>query len=321
MKLPHAVVVLERGWLSSNNIVFLDDAPAVVDTGYVTHANETLRLLDGALAGRPLRRIVNTHLHSDHAGGNAALQARAQAEHDRHKGWAGLHTLIPPGEADLVDSWDEDRLSYRHTSQQCPRFAYDGLIAPGDTLRLGGEDWQVLPAAGHDHAMVMLWCERLGILISADALWQKGFGVIFPELMGVGGFAEQAATLDLIGQLAPRVVIPGHGAPFSEDGGAVTAALQAAHSRIAWLSEDPRRNADNALKVMLAFKLLEARRLSLSALTGMVEASFAGNPAMRALYPAEPEAIAALMAQELVRVGAASLQDGMLVARPARDPV
>lgn len=318
MKLPDQLVVLERGWLSSNNIVFLDEAPAVVDTGYVTHADDTLRLIDAALQGRPLRRIVNTHLHSDHAGGNAALQARAHAGSGEP---GGVQTFIPPGEAELVDTWDEDRLSYRHTSQQCPRFAYDGLIHPGDTLRLGGEDWQVLPAAGHDHAMVMLWCERLGILISADALWQKGFGVIFPELMGVGGFAEQAATLDLIGQLAPRVVIPGHGAPFSEDTGAVTAALHAARSRIQWLSEEPRRNADNALKVLLAFKLLEAQRLSLAALTGMVEASFAGNPAMRALYPAEPEAIAALMAQELVRVGAAALQDGVLVAHPARDTV
>ncbi len=69
------------------------------------------------------------------------------------------------------------------------------MLQPGEAIELGGESWRVLPAAGHDHAMVMFWCERQGVLISADALWQKGFGVIFPELAGIAGFAEQAPTL------------------------------------------------------------------------------------------------------------------------------
>lgn len=300
MNLPDRIRVLERGWLSSNNIVFLDDDGAtVVDTGYVTHGDETLRLIDEALAGRTLRRIVNTHIHSDHAGGNSLLKARH-----------GCSIWIPPGEAESVDAWDEARLSYRRTSQQCPRFAYDGLIHPHDTLHLGGEDWTVLPAAGHDHAMVMLWCEHLGILISADALWQKGFGVIFPELAGIPGFAEQKATLDLIGQLQPRLVIPGHGAPFTQ----VEAALQAAQSRIQWLSESPRRNSDNALKVLLAFKLLEAQRLTLDELTDMVRASVQGNIAMQAHYPDDPRAMAAFMADQLVRAGAATRDGDAVVA-------
>ena len=302
--LPASLQVLERGWLSSNNIVFADDdVPTVVDTGYVTHADATLALLQGALKGRALGRILNTHLHSDHAGGNAMLTAHF-----------GCETWIPPGDAALVDTWDEARLSYRRTGQQCPPFTYDHLLQPHSVHRLGGEDWTVLPAMGHDHAMVMLWCERLGILISADALWQKGFGVIFPELEGIPGFAQQAATLDLIGQLQPRIVIPGHGAPFTEDDGAVSAALGAARSRIQWLSEAPRRNADNALKVLLAFKLLEAQRLTLAELAALVQNSFDGNVAMRALYPADPEGIAAFMADELVRVRAATREGDAVVA-------
>jgi len=300
MTLPDRIRVLERGWLSSNNIVFLDDDGAtVVDTGYVTHGDATLHLIDEALQGRPLKRIVNTHLHSDHAGGNALLQARHDCE-----------TWIPPGESDLVDLWDEDRLSYRRTGQQCPRFRYDKLIHPHQTLHLGGEDWTVLPAAGHDHAMVMLWCERLGILISADALWQKGFGVIFPELAGLPGFGEQKATLDVIGQLQPRLVIPGHGAPFTE----VEAALQAAQSRIDWMTAEPRRNTDNALKVMLAFKLLEAHRMTMAELTALLRVNLDGNAAMRAHYPQDPEAIAAVLAEQLVRAGAAVREGDQLVA-------
>jgi glyoxylase-like metal-dependent hydrolase (beta-lactamase superfamily II) len=303
LHLPAQIRVLERGWLSSNQIVFLDDdGPTVIDTGYVTHVDTTLHLLDQVLDGRPLRRIINTHTHADHAGGNAALQARH-----------GCEIWIPPGDSQIVAQWDEAALSYRRTGQQCPRFAYDRLVHPHDTLHLGGERWTVLPAAGHDHAMVMLWCERLGILISADALWQKSFGVIFPELEGLPGFAQQQATLALIAQLRPRLVIPGHGAPFTE----VDAALQAAQSRIQWLMAEPRRNSDNALKALLAFKLLAVRQLSLAELGAMVRAVLAGNVAMRAHYPAEAtdlDALAAQLAAQLVRAGAAQWQGDALVA-------
>ena len=53
----------------------------------------------------------------------------------------------------------------------------------------------------------------------------------------------------------------------------------------------------------------------LAELAQMVSSTFEGNDAMRALYPLEPEAIAAFMAQELERVGAARLEDGVLVAQ------
>ena len=67
--------VFERGWLSSNNVLFIGkEETALIDTGYATHAPQTLALTRHALQGRPLDRIVNTHLHSDHCGGNALLQ-------------------------------------------------------------------------------------------------------------------------------------------------------------------------------------------------------------------------------------------------------
>ena len=78
-----AMTVLERGWLSANQIVFGAPAAAsaaVVDTGFCGHAAQTIALVEHALAGTPLKRIVNTHLHSDHCGGNHALQARSDVE-------------------------------------------------------------------------------------------------------------------------------------------------------------------------------------------------------------------------------------------------
>ena len=53
--LPAGVTVFERGWLSSNNILILGrDSTALIDTGYVTHAQQTLALVETALAGRTL---------------------------------------------------------------------------------------------------------------------------------------------------------------------------------------------------------------------------------------------------------------------------
>jgi predicted Fe-S protein YdhL (DUF1289 family) len=75
IQLPASMRVFERGWLSSNNILFMDDdTAALVDSGYVTHAPQTLALLQHALQGRALDLLLNTHLHSDHCGGNALLQ-------------------------------------------------------------------------------------------------------------------------------------------------------------------------------------------------------------------------------------------------------
>ena len=108
----------------------------------------------------------------------------------------------------------------------------------------------------------MLWNPADRILISADALWQHGFGGIFPEIEGESGFAEQAAMLELIARLAPRLVIPGHGAPFTD----VDAALGRAHQRLAALSADPARNARQVAKALIKFYLLDVRSLSLEAL-------------------------------------------------------
>lgn len=74
MKLPGTMHVLERGWLSSNSIVFVGrDRTALVDSGYLTHAPQTVALVAHALQGRPLDRLLNTHLHSDHCAGRLML--------------------------------------------------------------------------------------------------------------------------------------------------------------------------------------------------------------------------------------------------------
>ncbi|WP_322405281.1 MBL fold metallo-hydrolase [Massilia luteola] len=297
--LPPAVRVFERGWLSSNNILITGrDGATLVDTGYVTHAAQTLSLVRHALQERPLDRIVNTHLHSDHCGGNAALR-------DAYR----CRIAIPRAECAKVDAWDEDVLSFRATAQQCPRFAYDEAIQPGQRLRMGDLDWQALAAPGHDPHALLLWCEAQGILISGDALWRNGFGVVFPELAGEPGFIDVRATLDLIATLDVRVVIPGHGAPFAD----VAAALDRAYSRLDYLAADPVRNAENAARVLLKFLLLERRRIPLAD----VETLCATVPllvlARERFLHGSGEDLADRLVRALVKAGAARVEDATLV--------
>lgn len=249
--LPPGLQVFERGWLSANNILCSGpEGHALVDSGYCTHAEQTLALVSVALNGQPLDRLLNTHLHSDHCGGNAALQAR----------YPGLQTWIPPGHADAVTHWDPVALTYAPTGQSCPQFTHNGLLRPGETTLLAGMPWQILAAPGHDPHAVLLFQPDHGVLISGDALWENGFGVVFPELEGEDAFAVVGDTIDLIESLSVRVVIPGHGRVFGGGPTAVSGALARARSRLAQFRNDPALHTRYGLKVLLKFRLLEWQR-------------------------------------------------------------
>ena len=254
------ITVLERGWLSSNNIVAVGaNQAAVIDTGYSSHAPQTVELVKGALGGRTLDVIANTHLHSDHCGGNAALQAF----------YPRARILIPPGQAEAVRHWDANSLTFEPTGQQCARFGFDDLLVPGETIRLGDVDWEVHAARGHDPHSVVLFEPSHRVLISADALWENGFGIVFPELDDEAGFDDVAATLRLIQGLDPAWVIPGHGAVFADVSGAMTRA----RSRLAQFVERPDKHRRHALKVLIKFKLLEWQQASWDQLSDWFTAS------------------------------------------------
>ncbi|WP_312435131.1 MBL fold metallo-hydrolase [Janthinobacterium sp.] len=296
--LPDSIEVFERGWLSSNNIVLHGkDEVALIDSGYVSHAPQTLALLRHSLQGRSLDRLFNTHLHSDHCGGNALLQAAY-----------GCHTAIPVSEAAKVRDWDVDALSFKATGQQCDRFTFDATVSPGDQLVLAGLRWQALGAPGHDPHSLIFYCADEGILVSADALWENGFGVIFPELEGESGFDEARATLALIATLDIRVVIPGHGRPFADAKGA----LERAFSRLDYLSSEPARNAQNAVKVLLKFLLLERQRIALAEVPALLQAMPLFREANRRFLRQETPALAEWAVAQLVKADAARVDGDQL---------
>ncbi len=260
--------VFERGWLSSNNVLLQGEpgeGAVLVDASHSLHAAQTVAMMHAALAGEPLARVVNTHLHSDHCGGNAALQRAF-----------GCRIVIPPGLHEAALAWDADALSHGTTGQTCERFVPDGVLAPGDELAVGGRRWRALAAPGHDTHSLMLFDEQHGVLMSADALWANGFGVVFPELDGEPGFDDVAAVLDLIERLAPRHVIPGHGAPFDD----VADALARARRRLDGFHTDRARHLQHAARVLVKYHLMELRRQDIAALRGWL----AATPLLRAVW-------------------------------------
>ena len=302
MKLPRSIRVIERGWLSANNIVLEERGEAVVvDSGYVAHAPQTLALLERALAGKKLARLVNTHCHSDHMGGNAAIQKKF-----------GCTISIPQGEAPAIDNWDEQQLILAVADQRAQAFSYDDTFRDGDVLQMGGLDWQVIAAPGHDTHAVMFHSPEARVLISGDALWENGFGVVFPQLFGrETALAETRATLEAVGRLDVDAVIPGHGPPFGDPG----AALERAFHRLEGYEQDITRLARHCAKVMLSFSLLEKRSMPLAELPAYV----ARVPILAELNSRylrmTPAAMAEWLVNELERAGAAGRREGLLLAR------
>lgn len=260
--------VLERGWLSSNQVVLMDDeaTATVVDTGHCRDAAATVALVDRVLAGRRLGRILNTHLHTDHCGGNAALLER----------YPTAHIHVPAGLWHAAQGWDEAALGYVDLGQRGARFTPHASLAAGHVFQAGGGTWEWLPAPGHDaHALVCFDAGR-GWLLSADALWENGFGIAFQALDDHAGFDALAQTLDTLERLDARWVVPGHGTPFTD----VAGALQRARQRLHLFQHDASTHARHAAKALLVFHLMEEGGLDEGALAAWLEAT----PRMQQLH-------------------------------------
>ena len=126
------------------------------------------------------------------------------------------------------------------------------------SIEICNKSWFAHAAPGHDPHSIILFCPQDGILISADALWQNGFGVVFPEIEGESAFDEVESTINLIERLSPKVVIPGHGDSFTD----VNDAIQRARTRLNFFRKSPEKHSIYASKVLIKFKLLELQTVS-----------------------------------------------------------
>jgi len=300
---PPQLHVFVRDWLSANNVLLKSrDGHVLIDTGYVRHAPLTLALLASprGIGAEPLAWVVNTHCHSDHIGGNAAIVAKY-----------GCPVAVPRGEAPLVERWDEKALLYDYCDQRADRFTVDQALGPDTTHVWGDLEWRALAAPGHDMEALVFHNAEHGILVTGDALWENGFGFVMPPEIDPAALPATPATIDMIAALEVRVVIPGHGEPFTDLAGAVDRARR----RIAAFEADSLRVARHALKVNFVFTLLDRQRVAASELPAYFDRIGFYRDFNRQFFRLPPSEFAAMLVGELERSGAVRREDDWLVPR------
>ena len=298
--LPPSVRVLVRGWLNSNCIVLRAPGDNVlVDSGYCTHREDTLALLasrDG-LDRQPLERLINTHCHSDHMGGNAAVASQY-----------GCRITIPAGEVKHVEPWTPQSVWMAQFDQRADPFHFDDTIAAGDAFEGAGFEWQAHAAPGHDMDALMYFEPTERILISGDALWNDGLGFVWPQAAPNAHIEAAREALATIERLRPAVVIPGHGEPFTD----VDAALGRARSRLDAFERDPLKCARHMGKVMFVFSLLDRGAMRADEVEGYVARIPCHQKVAGEFLGLDAARYATWLVGDLVRAGAIAEKDGVL---------
>ena len=298
---PPQLHVFVRDWLSANNVLLkCRDGHVLIDSGYSRHVPLTLALLATArgLGNEPLARLVNTHCHSDHMGGNAAVARRYRCP-----------IAVPEGERQLIEDWDDRQLLLEYADQTAERFNVNETVVPGTTHVWGDLEWQALAAPGHDMGALVFYNPEHRILISGDALWEHGFGFVMPREIDAAALPATRATVEMIAGLDIRVVIPGHGEPFT----GVAAALDRAGKRLAAFEADPLRMVRYAMKALFTFGLLDRRRMAVAAIPAYVERVGIYRDFNARFFHMPAAHLASWLVAELEKVGAIRREGGEVV--------
>ncbi|MCP4536012.1 MAG: MBL fold metallo-hydrolase [Chloroflexi bacterium] len=128
----------------------------MVDTGCTFSASE----LVAALADVPLTRVVNTHTHEDHIGGNGLLQRQRD----------GLDILAHPQALPvLADPRGEQPLHvYRRVMWGWPESSQGRPVSDGDVIETEHCRFQVVYTPGHSSDHICLYEPQRGWLFTGD---------------------------------------------------------------------------------------------------------------------------------------------------------
>ena len=274
------------------NLWLIDDGESwtIVDTGMPLPDTQAAwrTIFDEKLDGRPVSRVIVTHMHPDHVG-NAGWLTRKFPGADlwmTRLEYIPCRMLISDTGRDAPDAgtkfyraagWDDPQIEgYRKNFGRFGRGvsrmpdAYI-RIEDGDTFDIGGETWEVIVGSGHSPEHACLYCEARNLLIAGDQLLPRissNVSVFPTEPRGnpLADWLESCAKLR--GRLPDDVlVLPAHNEPFRGAHTRLTHLIDGHHTSLNRLREklaEPKRVIDT-------FTTLFARKIddeTLSMATG-----------------------------------------------------
>lgn len=198
---PFALIApANRGDIANLGFIIGDDAVAVIDTGGSVAVGQGLLAAVRARTDKPVRYVVNTHVHPDHLAGNAAFTAEGAKIVGHHKLARALAARAPfyREQADRqlapADAAQSDFLP--------PDLAVEGTMR----LDLGGRELvlEAHPTAHTDADLSVLDVET-GTWFLGDLLFAGHLPTIDGSLTG------WLAEMDRLAERPVARVVPGHG--------------------------------------------------------------------------------------------------------------
>jgi glyoxylase-like metal-dependent hydrolase (beta-lactamase superfamily II) len=301
-RLPAWVTWQHRLFPDANLLLLRGRQPALVDSGFVGHAQDTAAWIR-AQAGQ-VALVVNTHWHADHVGGNGLLQARG----------AGIAASAP--DAAAVARRDPGCCQAEYLDQPVSPYTVDAPLDDGQVLRLGDADWQVVRTPGHTPGHLSLWQPEERLLVVGDALSDYDVGWVNLALDGPEVAATALASLRRLADLAPRVLLPAHG-PTPAD---PAAALATALGRAQRLVDDTAGAVWYGARRIFAFALMIRDGIPADEVEPYLHARAWLADAAR-LLGRMPEVLAAELVDTMLASGAIVLRGGRLHAAAEHTPV
>ncbi len=189
-----------QGDISNPGFVVGEEAVAVIDTGGSPIVGRALKAAVTAVTDKPIRYVINTHMHPDHVFGNVAFAGEGVT-------FAG-HLKLERGmlaRADRYLAINKELLgaaAFEGTKILTPSLKVEG----SKTLDLGGRMLELTaqPTAHTDNDLTVT-DSATGTVFMGDLLFVEHIPTIDGSIKG------WMALLDRFGQKPPGRVVPGHG--------------------------------------------------------------------------------------------------------------
>lgn len=261
------------------------DGWTLIDTGMQTM--ETVAAwqsaFSGSLAGRPVGRVICTHMHPDHIGMAGWLTRRFDCPLwiTRLEYITCRMLVADTGREAPTDAvrfyraagWDEEAIEeYKARFGGFGKAVYalpDSFrrVADGDEIEIGGRIWRAVVGRGHSPEHLCLHCPELALMISGDQVLPRITSnvSVFPTEPQADPLAEWLDSIPAIARRVPDdvLVLPSHNEPF-RGLHARLCQLSTGHEQALGRLRETLRQPKRATDV---FDVLFRRRVGLSLLT------------------------------------------------------